>query len=148
MVKKTQQYYVFLQTVGKKSWHLTNYPQTILVCCDRKWLDFLHHCVVWSRLLQGESPAGNTCEVRIQNNLGLRCQPLNRSITLGVCENRRTLCEMQLIQPTISLNWSSQANATLNYYFFTYIFLVTVSYDILTIVCIHLPCVSECMHVL
>ena len=36
MVKKTQQYYVFLQTVEKKSWHLTNYPQTILVCCDRK----------------------------------------------------------------------------------------------------------------
>ena len=35
MVKKTQQYYVFLETV-EKSWHLTNYPQTILVCCHRK----------------------------------------------------------------------------------------------------------------
>ena len=32
------------------------------------FLEFLHHCVVWSRLLRGESPAGNTCEVRIQNN--------------------------------------------------------------------------------
>ena len=24
------------------------------------YIDFLHHCVVWSR---GESPAGNTCDV-------------------------------------------------------------------------------------
>ena len=29
-----------------------------------------------------------------------------------------------------------------------YIILVTVCYDILAIVCINLPCVSECMHVL
>ena len=34
----------------------------------KKCFDFLHHCVVWSHFRQGESPAGNTCEVRIQNN--------------------------------------------------------------------------------
>ena len=95
MVKKAQQYYVFLETV-EKSWHLTNYSQTILVCCHRKCLDSLHHCVVWSQLLQGESLAGNTCEMRIQNNLGLGCQPLNRSITFGVCENRRTLSALDI----------------------------------------------------
>ena len=28
----------------KKNWHLTNDPQTMLACCYRKCLDFLHHC--------------------------------------------------------------------------------------------------------
>ena len=55
MVKKAQQYYAFLETV-EQIWHLTNYPKTILLCCHKKCFDFLHHCVVWSRLLQGENP--------------------------------------------------------------------------------------------
>ena len=63
MVKKGQQ----LETVEEIR-HLPNYPKTILSCYHRKRFDFLHHCVDWSRLLRGESPAGNTCEVRIQNN--------------------------------------------------------------------------------
>ena len=39
----------------------------------------------------------------------LHCQPMNRSISLGVCANRIVLCE---IQSFIYCNWSSQANAT------------------------------------